>query len=246
MIPSSVTPTYFSDTSSAGKSEGVIRGWDTEESSGSISDIDLNSLGKNDFLKLLLAQMQHQDPLNPADNTEFVAQLAQFSSLEQMTSMNTNLEASLKSNSAVAEAVNNAMLVSYFGKEVTASSNEFMFDGASSTDLTFTSDGDISKGTLTIQNQDGVPVYEFALDGLREGENTIAWNGITKNGGMAKPGKYSFSIDAYDVLDERVETSTSFTGVVDGLAMKDGTAHLRVGGVLIPFENVNQITEADE
>lgn len=50
-----------------------------------------SELGKNSFLKLLVAQMQNQDPLNPQSNAEFVAQLAQFSSLEQMQDVNKNL-----------------------------------------------------------------------------------------------------------------------------------------------------------
>ncbi len=62
------------------------------------------ALGKDDFLKLLIVQMQHQDPTDPMDNTQFLAQMAQFTSLEQMTNMNSNFEkmnAMLTSNQAV-------------------------------------------------------------------------------------------------------------------------------------------------
>ena len=56
-----------------------------------------NTMGKDDFLKLLVAQMQNQDPLNPTDNKESIAQLAQFSALEQMTNISTSMEALNKS-----------------------------------------------------------------------------------------------------------------------------------------------------
>ena len=76
-------------------------------------------LGKDDFLNLLVAQLQHQDPLNPAESTEFTAQLAQFSSLEQLSNINDNL----KNMELFQTSVTNSQAVSYIGKEITAKGN---------------------------------------------------------------------------------------------------------------------------
>ena len=114
MIPESTIPTTYSSYNS--------------DLYSAEPNIDVSTLGKNDFLTLLIAQLKHQDPLNPADNTEFIAQLAQFSSLEQMTLMNANLEKSLESNINMTEAVSNAMIINYFGKYVTAETDSFMYD----------------------------------------------------------------------------------------------------------------------
>ena len=116
--------------------QGVIKGTSDNTNTPS-SNISTSSLGKDDFLRLLLAEMQHQDPLSPASSTEFVAQLAQFSSLEQLTTMNSSLEATLKYNQSLSESINNSVIVNLIGKTVTAQSNEFAFDGVSPVQLTF-------------------------------------------------------------------------------------------------------------
>lgn len=74
-----------------------------------------NTLGKDDFLKLLITQLQNQDPTNPMQDREFIAQMAQFSSLEQMTNMNTTLQ-------KMASGQEESNLISYgqfIGKEIT-------------------------------------------------------------------------------------------------------------------------------
>lgn len=68
-------------------------------------------LGKDDFLKLLLAQLSNQDPTSPMENTQFIAQMAQFSSLEQMTNMSTEF-------TKLANMLNSSEAVNVIGKTV--------------------------------------------------------------------------------------------------------------------------------
>lgn len=79
-------------------------------------------LGKDDFLKLLITQLQNQDPTSPMENTEFIAQMAQFSSLEQMTNMSTEF-------TKLANMLNSGEAVSLLGKSVEVASGETSLSG---------------------------------------------------------------------------------------------------------------------
>ena len=86
---------------------------------GGIAATGDSSLGKDDFLQILVAQLQAQDPLAPMEGQEFASQLAQFSSLEQLTNVNDNLEAS----QAFDVAMSNNSAIALIGKNVDAPGN---------------------------------------------------------------------------------------------------------------------------
>lgn len=85
----------------------------------SISGVD-NLLGKEDFLNLFVTQMKYQNPLNPMDNTEFTAQLAQFSSLEQLTNINTQMTDLL----SYQDSLHNTLTTSLIGRNVAFKGDE--------------------------------------------------------------------------------------------------------------------------
>jgi flagellar basal-body rod modification protein FlgD len=231
-------------TSSTSQTSGTLKGVsDTEEQE---SSFNLSSLQKDDFLKLLLAELQYQDPLNPADNTEFVAQLAQFSTLEQMTQMNENLEASLETSTANSETINNAMMISYFGKTVLAETADFVYDGETEAKLNFNLDATTTSGKLRILNSDGETVRTVDMGVVEGGNHQFIWDGTNDRGLALDAGSYSFEISALDSAGEDIEWVPMFAGTVEGISYKEGESYLYAGGVYIPLDKVRHISESEE
>ena len=227
-------------TSETSNREGVLLGTGDDENKLT-SQIETESLGKDDFLKLLLAQLRNQDPLNPADNTEFVAQLAQFSTLEQLTTINSSLEQSLNYNKNVSESINNSMMVNFIGRTVSAESNVFAYDGENPAVLQFELDKDIDNGKVEILNGEEKVIRILPLGELGKGHGTIPWDGLTSLGVKAGAGNYTYTVTTYDSVGNESESVPVFTGVVEGVSYRDGVANLGINGVLVPFDKVKHI-----
>jgi len=151
-----------------------------------------NTLGKDDFMKLFIAQMQSQDPLNPQDATQMSAQMAQFNSLEQMMNLNKSLEAMLKGQ-ATDRAVS---MVNYVGKEVDVGNGQLKWDKNKLTKSTFEISQPLANSVIEVRDGSGLVVAQEDLGNLMPGEHNLKWNGKLKDGNTANPGVYNFSIIA--------------------------------------------------
>ena len=172
-----------------------------------------NTLGQEQFLTLLVAQLQNQDPLNPADATEFTAQLAQYSQLEQLFNLNDAMD-----NLATAQTNSQKVAtLSLMGKEVVVEDSEFSFDG-SATQIGYVVDGPASEITLQIKNSSGVVVDTIKASETGQGQHFLTWDGTDNSGNALAPGEYNIVINAKSAsADATVEVSplvrTKVTGV---------------------------------
>ncbi len=113
------------------------------------------NLGRTDFLTMLVAQLSNQDPLNPQDGTEFTAQLAQFSSLEQLVAMRSSIDALVERMASdrglqgLNETTGNLLAANLIGKEVFAAGSDFTLEASGAAD-----------------GEDGAPLFDPALDAL--------------------------------------------------------------------------------
>ena len=200
-----------------------------------------SELGKDTFLRLLTTQLQNQDPLNPMANEDFIAQLAQFSSLEQLQGVNTQLEGL----SMINTSMNNASMVNLLGQEVVAVSDRFHYDGEGSQDLLFQSSGEITSGTAVIRDESGSVVATIEVGAFGEGEQSIAWDGKDASGQPLPEGTYTVSYTAADIHGDAVEVISLVQGVVDELDFSSGTPEPSVNGVPLSLGNILRLTAVE-
>jgi flagellar basal-body rod modification protein FlgD len=190
------------------------------------------TLGKNDFLKLLVSQLQNQDPLNPSDPTEFTAQLAQFSSLEQLSNVNKNLEKLVSSQDLGAMA--------FIGREVVAENTGFSL-GAGNVDLGYRLNGPADEVTLHVQDSLGRTVARISAQGLTPGEHFLTWNGKDENGQAVPAGDYALMVSALQGEDTAVSATSLVKARVTGVDLYASGALLVTEAGHIPMNRVKMV-----
>lgn len=213
----------------SGLANGATSTTKSSSSTGSAS-----ALGQDEFMTMLLAELKNQDPLNPMDGKDFAAQLAQFSSLQQLSNLNTTMS----SLPVYLKAFGNAQMSGLIGNEATASGNTITVSG-SETDISFSLPSDIAGGTLKIYDESGSQIGSADLGSLKSGVNSISWN--TSN---VSPGEYTFDISAKDKSGNAVTATTLISGIVTGVTFKDDTAYLTINGQDVAFSKVVSIEKS--
>lgn len=199
------------------------------------------NLDKDAFFKLMLTQLKNQDPMNPLKNHEMAAQLAQFSTLEQMSNMNTTLTKMEGKNSDP----QNFQALNLIGKTVSGDSSKIVRSSFDKThDFNFNSPQDLSEATIKVLNQKGEAVREYKMHNLQAGANKIAWNGMNDAGDKQPAGDYQFKIEATGKMGQKVQLKTEFEGQITGISFAAEGPVLQVGSQSIKMRDVRQITDS--
>ncbi len=205
------------------------------ELTGSGSELD-----KDAFLMLMVTQFQYQDPLNPMEDTEFVAQLAQFTSMEQMMSMNESMD-------ELVDAQDKQLTVgasSFIGLDVSARGYGISLEKGVSSTVYYASDEDIATGAVNIFDSNSQIVASVPLPATAAGINEFQWDGKLANGEQALDGVYTIGISATDANGDVVTTDTQVRGTVDGVSTYNGEQYLRLSdGRVVSLAEVYEILE---
>lgn len=201
-----------------------------------------NQLDKDAFLKLMLTQMKYQDPSSPMQSHEMAAQLAQFTSLEQLSNINTTLAGMKKQQ----EPQINYQALNFIGKKVSGDSSKLTrVTGDKEHDFHFNLSADALQGKVHISDAEGNVVRKMDLASLKKGENSVKWNGLADDGLEARAGDYIFSIEATASNGGRVFAKTDFEGKITGLNYTPSGPVLLVGQQAIRMADVKRIEESD-
>lgn len=203
----------------------------------------MQSLGKDDFLKLLVSKLQNQDPLKPMDDESFVAELAQFSSLEQMGNIADGIAQQNQLSLIQSQGLNNVMASGLIGKEVKAQFSDISLDVSNKPEVNFTLEGDAAQATFTIKNAAGETIRTISAENLPAGAGQIVWDGKDNFGNRTAAGTYTVSMSAKSAAGATVKASLNLVGIVKQIIYKDGAAYLMVDGLQVSLGDVLGVGE---
>jgi flagellar basal-body rod modification protein FlgD len=238
-------------TATAGISDGIIDSSSskvTGDRTTSLFSDAANKLGKDDFLMLLVTQLQYQDPLSPMENTEFISQLAQFSALENSTNVEkaiTDLGDSFKSTVEAqqysAQSMNNTAAVSLIGKDVRLRQTEFTrYASAGKTETLNIHLGNNNSALVEIIDSKGEVVRTLEASG-KDNENSVSltWDGTTDMETIAPSGTYTIRIQDEDKYPELYAFKQD---IVEGIRFSSSGALIKIAGQEISVANVLDVS----
>ena len=173
-----------------------------------------NKLGKDAFLQLLVTQLKNQNPLDPQDNSAFVAQLAQFSSLEGITTLNTsvnNISGSFKSSQALQAS-------SLVGRSVVVQTGSAYVDTTKSMTGSVVVPTSVASSTVTVTDKDGKTVKTIDLGSQAQGNASFVWDGTNTAGEKVDPGTYTFKASA-PIDDKATDLITYLPATVNSVTL---------------------------
>jgi flagellar basal-body rod modification protein FlgD len=199
-----------------------------------------STLGKNEFLKILTAQLANQDPTAPMDSNAFVAQLAQFTALEEQQNTNDTLTQML----ALQQLSSQTNAVAMVGKDAVynASQMDLSADGSISVNATLaTTAGNV---IMEVDDASGNVVRRQSFGPLTAGSHALTWDGFNDSGVAQLPGTYQIHVSATDLTGNAVSVTQQARGRITGVSFRNGTAQLMIGNTTISLSDIIELQDA--
>ncbi|MBS0558619.1 MAG: flagellar hook assembly protein FlgD [Proteobacteria bacterium] len=220
-------------TGVAGASSGA-----SASASSSSSATALTSLSSNysDFLKMLMTQLQNQDPTNPMDTSQFTSQLVQFASVEQQINTNNNLTQLIQATQG-SELIQGSAIV---GQSVTATSSTLPLQNGSAS-LTFTAPT-AEPVAIAVYSSSGTKIVD-AVVSAAAGENTWTWNGQNATGTQMADGAYKVAVEGANSDGTATALPFTVTGTATGITADSSGVNVQLGPVSVGFGSITSVAK---
>jgi flagellar basal-body rod modification protein FlgD len=209
----------------------------TSTSTSASTSSALSSLTSEDFLTLLLTELQNQDPTDPISTSDM---LQQFSTLTQVADAE-------KTNSYLSDLadnmsnLSNSQSLNYIGKTITYSCDSITVSDGAASNLSFDLASDATDVTATIYNSSGTAVNTIDLGSLSSGSYSLSWDGTDSSGSTLSDGTYTVKYSATDSSGSSVSVTTSGTVEVTGVVYNSGVSYLVTANGDIPVSSVTAV-----
>lgn len=213
----------------------------TSPSSGTTDTAAADSVDKfkQQFMSILLTQMQNQNPLDPMDTKEFTGQLAQFSSLEQQVTMNSKLDSLL----GAIQTSSVATSFGYIGQTVELETPMTTFQGGSA-DWTYAFNKDAAEMVVKVKNESGQTVYEQTMSNVDSGTYSLSLTQEDLSGTVPEGSVLTLSIEAKDVNGDKIDMETTTTVKVDGIESGEDGISIRSGNLVFEAGDIRKVISA--
>ncbi len=190
---------------------------------------------------MLVTELQNQDPTNPLQSTDLAAQLAQFSSVSELQTLNSNVQNSTNANLLMTQSISNTMAATLIGKDIKVDTSQITYDGSNEPTLGFTLPSTASDAKVEIMNSNGAVVRTIDEGSVPAGDKTVTWDGKDSSGGSVPAGNYTFTVTAADSQGNQITPSLYLLGTVQGVQFGSNGASLLVNGSQVNFSDVKEI-----
>jgi flagellar basal-body rod modification protein FlgD len=199
-----------------------------------------STLGQDAFLKLLTTQMQNQDPLNPVDNSQMLAQLAQFSQLSVIQGLSSKFD-SMATALAGSTSLAATQLV---GKEVCFDATQLTYAAGSTAKLDIVLPQASVDTTVVISDSSGKVVRTLRLGAAAAGTTSEQWNGLDDSGKPCAAGTYTLGVGGTAADGTHFKGLSNIRDKVTGVSYASGTPKLVVAGQQISLSQVTDVYDA--
>ena len=203
------------------------------------------SLGKDDFMRLMIHQMKNQDPTSPFKAEQMAQQMAQYASVEQLSNMNAQIGKLTTAN----QPLERLAMTGLIGKTVTVSKERFVYTQGQNQELNYSLPKTASSVKVTVVSATGEPIFSKDLGPQKQGSNTFVWDGLQGNTMAAKTGNYTYKITAQDESGSPMQLPTTAQSRVVGVSFDGAEPVLLVGDPAspdkIPMSSVSRIADEE-